>query len=587
MYGFYGKLLKVNLTEQETSVEEISPEVFKNYLGGKGLGSYLLLKHLPSGVEPLSPENKVIFTTGNATGTNMWGSSRYGVYTRSPLTGLYSESYSGGKAPQEIKKTGYDAIVLEGKAKKPLYLEISDEKVAFHDASHIWGADAHFSEDCILKEVGVSGAQAVVIGQAGEKQVRFAGIQNNYWHSAGRTGVGTVLGSKNLKGIAFYGKSRAEIANPNMLKEYVKELKDASKDLPAVKAYKNYGTTMMVSMMNEANCFPTKYWSKNHLDTYQNICGETFIQTQDVRPSACPYCMMACGNMVTVKSGEHAGLKLEGPEYETIYAFGGLCCIDRMDDIIYLNDLCDKLGMDTISAGNLVALTMEASERGMIDYNLPYGDTKGAALLLHKIVNREGLGGILAEGIKAASEQLGLSDLAIHVKGLEPAGYDPRKLKGVGLGYATSARGACHLRATFYKPEVAGMIDPSVTEGKAQFYIDFEDRLTIFNTQILCVFFRDLIQWPNLITLVEATTGVKYSEEELRKIANDIIGLTRQFNVNNGAGRKDDKLPRRFYEEPHDNVENNLTEEDLEKMLSDYYSIRGWSNEGRPLNLSY
>ncbi|MBZ4688432.1 MAG: aor2 [Clostridiales bacterium] len=582
MFGFYGKLLRVDLTEEDFLVEEISQDVLKSYLGGKGLGSYLLLKHETASIKPLSPENKIIFLTGNATGTRMWGSSRYGVFTKSPLTGLYSESYSGGKVAPAIKNTGYDAIILEGKAKRPVYLEISDIKVQFHDASHLWGKDTFYTEDSVIKEVGVPGAQAVVIGQAGENQVGFACIENNYWRSAGRTGVGAVMGSKNVKALVFHGNAKAEVANLQMLREYIKELKDMAKDHPAVKVYKKYGTTAMVSLMNEAKCFPTKYWSKNQFDNWKNISGETLVTTQDVRPKACPYCMLACGNLTIVKSGKHAGLKLEGPEYETIYAFGGLCCIDRLDEIIYLNDLCDRLGLDTITAGNLVALIMEASERGMIDYRLNYGDAEGAARLLYKIANREGIGETLAEGIKTASKQLGLSELAIHVKGLEPAGYDPRVLKGVGLGYATSARGACHLRATFYKPELSGVIDPKTTENKAKLYIEYENRLTIFNTQILCVFYRDLIQWPNLITLIEATTGIRYTEHELKKIANDIISLTRQFNYDNGAGPQDDKLPRRLFNEPHENIESNLTEDDLQEMISDYYELRGWDENGKP-----
>ncbi|MTI84718.1 MAG: aldehyde:ferredoxin oxidoreductase [Firmicutes bacterium] len=582
MFGFYGKLLRVNLSEEESLVEDISTEVLKTYLGGKGLGSYLLLKNVGANIEPLSPGNKLIFTTGNAAGTHMWGSSRYGVFTRSPLTGLYAESYSGGKVAPAIKGTGYDAIILEGQAKRHVYLEISDTGVRFHNASHLWGKDTYSTEDSVLKETGVKGAQAVVIGPAGENKVRYACIENNYWRSAGRTGVGAVLGSKNVKALVFHGVAKAQLANPQMLKEYVNELKDLAKDHPAVKAYKTYGTTMMVSMMNEAKCFPTKYWSKNQFAGWKNICGETFVETQDVRPKACPQCMMACGKLTTVKSGRHAGLKLEGPEYETIYSFGGLCCIDRLDEIIYLNDLCDRLGLDTITAGNLVALIMEASERGLIEYNLKYGDAVGAASLLKKIVSREGIGEILAEGIKIASKELGLSDLAIHVKGLEPPGYDPRVLKGVGLGYATSARGACHLRATFYKPELSGMIDPQIIEDKAKLYIDYENRLTIFNTQILCVFYRDLIQWPNLATLVEATTGLKYTEQEFNRMANNIIGLTRQFNINHGAGPQDDKLPKRLFDEPHKNVESNLTESELNQMVLDYYKLRGWSERGIP-----
>lgn len=586
MLGFYGRLLRVNLTEQETSVENIPAGVLKAYLGGKGLGSYLLLKDVAPGTDPLSAGNKIIFTSGNATGTNMWGSSRYGVYTRSPLTGLYSESYSGGKVAPVLKKTGYDAIIIEGRAKKPVYLEISDQGVKFHDASHLWGKDTYTTEDTVLKETGVKGAQAVVIGPAGENLVRFACIENNYWRSAGRTGTGAVMGSKNLKAIVFHGQAQAELANPKILEEYTKEFLQKNREHAAVKTYRTYGTTVMVALMNEAGCFPTKYWSKNKFDSWKNICGETFIQSLDVKPRACPNCMLACGKLATVKSGEHAGLEIEGPEYETIYSFGGLCCIESMEDIIYLNDICDRLGLDTITAGNLVALIMEASERGLVDYRLAYGDVKGAARLLQRICSQEGIGAVLARGIKEASKELGISELAIHVKGLEPPGYDPRVLKGVGLGYATSSRGACHLRATFYKPELAGVIDPKITDGKAKLYIEFEDRLTIYNTQILCVFFRDLIQWPDLATLVEATTGQTYSEAEFKQMASDIISMTRKFNYDNGAGPEDDKLPQRLFKEPHANVDSNLTEDELQIMLRDYYQLRGWDEKGCPGNLS-
>jgi len=585
MFGFHGKLLRINLTDEETTVEEIPSEVFKSYLGGKGLGSYLLLKHVAPGTDPLSPENKLIFTTGSATGTNMWGSSRYGVFSRSPLTGLYAESYAGGSVAPALKKTGYDAVMLEGKAKRPVFLEISDQKVAFHDAAELWGMDTYDAEDAVLKKVGVKGAQAVVIGPAGEKQVRFACIENNYWRSAGRTGMGAVMGSKNLKALVFYGKAKPEIANPKMLKEFINELKEKAKDNPGVKTYRKYGTTVMVSIMNEAGAFPTKYWTQHKFDKWKNICGEALLERHQVQPKACPSCMMACGNLTTVQSGRHAGLKLEGPEYETIYAFGGLCCIDRLDEIIYLNDICDRLGLDTITAGNLVGMVMEANERGMIDYSLKYGDAEGAALLLKKIAAREDIGDVLAEGIKTASQELGVSELAVHVKGLEPAGYDPRILKGVGLGYATSSRGACHLRATFYKPELSGMIDPKTVEGKAKLYIEFEDRLTIFNTQILCVFFRDLVQWPNLTTLVEATTGATFSEQDFKEIANNIISITRQFNINNGAGPQDDSLPERLFKEPFTDVESNLTKEELQKMLSEYYKLRDWNQHGNPVNL--
>jgi aldehyde:ferredoxin oxidoreductase len=582
MKGFYGKLLRINLTDKSFSVENIGEEIFRKYLGGKGLGSYLLLNNVGLGVDPLSPENKLIFVAGSSTGTGMWGSARYGVYSKSPQTNLYAESYSGGKVAPAIRKTGYDAIILEGAASSPLYLEISDTQVVFHDATHLWGKDTYYTEDKVLEE-SVPGSQAVVIGPAGENLVRFACIENNYWRSAGRTGMGAVMGSKNVKAIVFHGDAQCEIANPELLKSLIKSLSEKSKDNPGVKGYKTYGTTQMVRTMNGAKTFPTKYWSEGSFDKWEQISGDALITSFDVKSKACPNCFLACGKLTTVKEGLHKGLTVEGPEYETIYSFGGLCCIDQMDEILYLNDLCDRLGIDTITAGNLAALAIEAVKRGKVDGDLNYGDAQAVAKLLEDIASRKGLGTVLAEGIKFAAKVWELEDIAIHVKGLEPAGYDPRVLKGMGLAFATSTRGACHLRSTFYKPELSGMIDPATIEGKAKLFIDFENRLTIFNSQILCVFYRDMLPWPELIQLVKAVTGWDCTQQDLEELANRVVTLTRVFNGREGAGREQDNLPKRMFKEQLNDGANSITQEELHYMVDEYYRLRGWNQQGFPI----
>jgi aldehyde:ferredoxin oxidoreductase len=582
MKGFYGKLLRINLTDKSFSIENIGEEIFRKYLGGKGLGSYLLLNNVGLGVDPLSPENKLIFVAGSSTGTGMWGSARYGVYSKSPQTNLYAESYSGGKVAPAIRKTGYDAIILEGAASSPLYLEISDTQVVFHDATHLWGKDTYYTEDKVLEE-SVPGSQAVVIGPAGENLVRFACIENNYWRSAGRTGMGAVMGSKNVKAIVFHGDAQCEIANPELLKSLIKSLSEKSKDNPGVKGYKTYGTTQMVRTMNGAKTFPTKYWSEGSFDKWEQISGDALITSFDVKSKACPNCFLACGKLTTVKEGLHKGLTVEGPEYETIYSFGGLCCIDQMDEILYLNDLCDRLGIDTITAGNLAALAIEAVKRGKVDGDLNYGDAQAVAKLLEDIASRKGLGTVLAEGIKFAAKVWELEDIAIHVKGLEPAGYDPRVLKGMGLAFATSTRGACHLRSTFYKPELSGMIDPATIEGKAKLFIDFENRLTIFNSQILCVFYRDMLPWPELIQLVKAVTGWDCTQQDLEELANRVVTLTRVFNGREGAGREQDNLPKRMFKEQLNDGANSITQEELHYMVDEYYRLRGWNQQGFPI----
>ncbi|WP_369689042.1 aldehyde ferredoxin oxidoreductase family protein [Carboxydothermus islandicus] len=551
-------------------------------IGGKGLGSYLLLNNVAPGIDPLSPDNKLIFTAGPAAGTGMLGSSRYGVFSKSPLTGLYAESYSGGKVAPAIRKTGYDAIILEGASSKPVYLEITDSTVKFHDATHLWGKDTYYTEDKVLEEVGVPGAQAVVIGPAGENLVRFACIENNYWRSAGRTGLGAVMGSKKVKAVVFHGQAKGEIAEPELLKSLIKSISQKAKDNPGVKAYQMYGTTQMVRIMNGAKAFPTKYWSNGSYENWEDISGDSLITNFEVKPRSCPNCFLACGKLTTVKEGKYAGLTVEGPEYETIYAFGGLCCINRLDEILKFNDICDRLGLDTITAGNLAAFAIEAVNRGKIKADLQYGNADGIARLLEDIAYGRGIGAILAQGIKKASEEWGMEDVAIHVKGLEPPGYDPRVLKGMGLAYATSTRGACHLRATFYKPELSGMIDPATIEGKARLFIEFENRLTIFNTQILCVFFRDLIQWPELIQLIKAITGWEYTQQELEEMANRIVTLTRVFNSREGATKSLDTLPKRFFSEPINEGKNIISEEELSYMVNEYYRLRGWDDQGFP-----
>ena len=384
------------------------------------------------------------------------------------------------------------------------------------------------------------------------------------------------MGSKKLKAIVFHGTEGKKVARIDLLRKFWQDMKSKGKKDPGAIAYKKWGTPMLVSITNLAGAFPTKYWSSGTFDKWQNISADALLKRCKVRPKACPKCFMACGNLTEVLEGRHRGLKIEGPEYETIFAFGGLCLIDNIEDIAYLNDICDRLGMDTITAGNLAAFAIEASNRKSIEDKIEYGDADAIAVLLNKIVRKEGIGAVLAEGIRYASKEWGLEDLAIHVKGLEPAGYDPRALKGMGLAYATSDRGACHLRATFYKPELAGIIDPDQIEGKAELFIDYEDRLTIFDALIICRFFRDLYNWEELSLIINGITGMELDKKQLKEIASNIINRTREFNLREGMKKTDDTLPGRFFEEKLQDSGKVLLKAHFERMLSDYYKLRGW-----------
>ncbi|HKK91078.1 MAG TPA: aldehyde ferredoxin oxidoreductase family protein [Desulfobacteraceae bacterium] len=583
MKGFFKRLLIVDVTEQTSEVQAIDEALIKKYMGGKGLGTHLLLEHNPAGVDPLAPENCLIVGLGPATDSAVYGSCRYGLFTKSPLTGFYGESYSGGRAASAMSKAGYDFIIIKGAAESPVWLEISDREVLFHTADDLWGKDTYETEDLVKEKCGKKGSAALVIGPAGENLVRFAVVENDYWRSAGRTGMGAVMGSKKIKAVVFHGEQKRPFHDPERLKKYSKNMLKELKDHPATDVYKNQGTPVMVAGLNNAGAFPTKYWEKGTYEDWEMINANSMKEKLNAKPRACKTCFMACGKHVEVQEGAHKGLKLEGPEYETIYAFGGLCMINSIEDITWLNDVCDRLGMDTISAGNLAALSISASEKGKIKEKLDWGDANAVADLLYKTARREGLGGLIAEGIKTASAEMDMEDKAVHVKGLEPAGYDPRVLKGMGLGYAVSPRGACHLRSTFYKPELSGIIDPDQIEEKAELFMDFEDRCTLFDAIILCRFYRDFYPWEEIAAVLEMTTGLEHSKEELRQLAANITDATRAFNIREGLTFRDDRLPERLYKEKLEN-DKIISEQELNQLVQDYYKLRGWDKQGVPVN---
>jgi len=584
MKGFFNKILRINL-KARTFVEETIPDsVYETYLGGKGLGTYLLMKENPPGVDPLSSRNRLIFCLGPITDTRIYGSCRHGVFTKSPLTGIFSESYSGGKVAEPMSRTGYDAFIFEEASSEPVWIEVSDEKVIFHDAKGLWGKDTYFTEDEVLRRTNQKGAGALVIGPAGENLVRYAVIENDYWRSLGRTGVGAVMGSKKAKAIVFYGEKKRDLAYPDRLEQFAKEALERGRENPGVKNFKRLGTPMLVAMNNAVGGFPSKYWHLGTYEGWENVTAESLLDRCKVRPTACLRCFIACGNLSEVQEGRHKGLKVEGPEYETIYAFGGLCMVNQIEEIIYLNDISDRLGLDTISAGSLCAFAIEASEMGRVKEKIGWGDVDKIAELLHDITSKKGIGAILAEGIRHAAAAWGMEDVAIHVKGLDPAGYDPRILKGMGLAYATGDRGACHLRATIFRPELAGIIPPDQIEGKAKLFLEYEDRFNIHDALILCRFYRDIYwDWDYLSTIVEVTTGLKLDEAGLRKISSNIQNETRRFNLREGITSKDDTLPKRFFDEPLGKDRKTIRREDLQRMLQDYYALRGWTSEGIPV----
>ena len=575
-----GDLLRIDLTSRTVTEETIAPGLLREWIGGKGIGTRYLADEVGPGVEPLGPANKLIFVNGPITGTTMFGSNRYGLHFASPLTGGYGECTSGGHVAPQFARTGYRVVIVEGAADTPVYVEVSEAGGQIHAADDFWGLDTYKAEEALVgrhKEQWPK-AQACVIGPAGEKLVRFACIENNKWHSLGRGGSGAVMGSKKLKGIVFHGDRKVEPARPERFKELVKDMGARVKDDPGEIAYRRGGTVNMVRLLNGANAFPTRYWRKGHLDDFEPLTTEAMIEGFLEHNNVCPPCLLQCIKHNVVREGPLKGLEIEGPEYETIYVFGGLCEIVDFAQIMRLNDICDRLGVDTMTAGNLCGLAIEASRRGVIDLGLDFGDADGVAAFLESMCLREGLGDLFADGVLRVEKELGLKGVAVHVKGMEPAGYDPRTLKGMGLGFAVTARGACHLRATFYKAELAGFSDPQVLEGKSAVYVDWEDRLCIMDTLIYCRFYRDLVPWPYITDVLNAALGTDYTVDELHAVANRIITETHRFNdargVTAGTG---EKLPAWITERPTDDEQHStLTQAEMDVMLGDYYELRGW-----------
>lgn len=571
MQGYHNKILRIDLTSRSHELEHIDGQILKETLGGKGFAVRTMHEEIPAGTEPLSPENIFIIATGPATGTRMWGQSRFGVYTASPATGGFGESYCGGTLAPKIKGCGFDFLIIEGKADTLVWLSITEAGVAFHDAAPIKGFATDKAEAHLL-EHSPAGAGALVIGPAGENLVAFACIKSDRWRSLGRGGLGAVWGSKNLKGISFAGTRSCAIGDQDRLKRLIKKVSDKGAAAPVTKMYQNLGTPMQVRVTNAQGCFPTRYWRSGRFDKWENLSAEYMQENFEVRSTGCPPCFLRCTKRSVVRNGRHAGLELEGPEYETIYALGGLNGIDSLEEVAWLNDLCDRLGMDTMSAGNISAFAIEAAKAGKIDLDIDYNQPDRAAELLELIAHRDGIGDLFARGIAAAAESLGMQDQAIHVKGLEPAGFDPRVLKGMGLAYATAARGACHLRTTFYKAELSGEFDRDQITGKARALIDYEDRATLFDSMILCRFFRDFIMWEELQELVEATTGRSVSREELAERAGETTKLTREFNRRQGLDESTDTLPKGFFKPTEEGFV--MAPEELKVMLEEYNGLR-------------
>ncbi|SFR05223.1 aldehyde ferredoxin oxidoreductase family protein [Desulfoscipio geothermicus] len=573
MKGYIGKVLRIDLNNLTSSVESLNLLWAEKYIGGKGLAMKYIYEELPPKVDPLSPKNKMILMTGPLTGTAVPCSGKLTIAAKSPATNTILDCSIGGHIAGEIKYAGYDAIIIEGKAEKPVYLHIENSKVELKSAGNLWGKGTHETEFFLKATCGPE-VKVLAIGPAGENMVPMACITSELYRQAGRGGIGAVMGSKNLKAIVVKGTNGVKVADPKQLTARAKEImkKDTLSD-DNLWAYTD-GTPIIVELSNSTGVLPTRNFQQGTFDGFDKIHAEA-VKAVRKDKKGCLSCGLGCGNYVN--TGQSV---VEGPEYETLSIGGSNCGIDDLEAIVEFNKLCDDLGLDTISTGNTIAFAMELTEKGIKDFNLKFGDVKGYLKATKNIANKETE---LALGVKGLSEKYGGKEFAMQVKGLEFPGYEPRGSWGMGLAYATSDRGACHTRAWPIADEAYGDMDPFTIEGKAELVVGLQHYNAAKFSTILCDFWAlSLETVAELLTLV---TGKQYTEKDLKIIGERIVNLARMFNIREGFDAKDDRLPQRIYKEALKTgatAEKLLPEEEFNKMLREYYQIRGWDSEGKP-----
>ena len=602
MHGYTGRLLRVNLSDRTHSVEPVNETWARDFVGGRGLGARYLVEEMDPRVEPLAPENRLIFATGPLTGTSASCGARYMVVTKGALNDTITTSNSGGHWGPQLKFAGYDVLIIEGAADRPVYLTIDDDRIEICSAAHLWGRSVWDTEDLIREETGLVDCSIASIGQAGENLVRFACIMNDKHRAAGRNGVGAVMGSKKLKAIAVRGTGGVSLADPRgflraqwALKAKLKENTITGEGLPT------FGTAVLVNVINEHGALPTKNFRQSQMDEVEAISGETLRETRTLRNKACFACTIACGRVTRVSdagqdrhtirsSPKNWRIAGEGPEYENTWSLGADTNISDLDAILKAAFLCNEYGLDPISMGSTLAAAMEMFESGTLDESvtgrpLPFGSADALVNLVHDTAMRQGFGNELAEGSHRLCAKYGRPELFMGTKGMEFPAYDPRAIQGMGLGYATSNRGGCHLRAYTVAAEILGVpekLDPAVTQGKAALTKAFQDSSAALDATGLCSFLTFGITLEDVLPQLVAATGFDYTIESLVQAGERIFNLERQWLLRAGFTGADDCLPRRMTHEPIPAGPTAGQVNRLAEMLPEYYTLRGWSSDGVP-----
>ena len=593
MYCYAGRILRVDLGAERSRIESIDEATLNRYLGGVGLGVRLLFDNSKPGVDPLGPDNIIVLANSVFSGTLMPAASKYAFVTKSPLTGFLGDSLSGSFFAQAMRHAGWDAIVITGKAKRPTYLFIDDDRVFFRNAEKLRGMECFDTEEAIRGQIDDEMVRVASIGPAGEKMVRYASVGNDKGRQAGRAGTGAVMGSKNLKAIALRGSSPVRVADRAEMFRLCLEYGRRSQG-PATQQYRAPGTVGNVLTLNDMGILPTRNFQTGVFDHAEEVSGERMMRSHTEKTLACGGCSIACEQVARANADPYQGARVS-VDYESLFAMGPACGVRSLDAIIKACDLCDRYGLDTLSTGVTIAWAMECFQRGILTrdstggLDLTWGNHEAVVALVGKIARREpGLGDLLAEGTKRASERIGQGSetFAMNVKGLELAGYEPRGLQTYALGIAVSPRGACHNRAPGYEPDVAGNVDRFQAEpSRGGMLRELEDYTAVMDSLMICKFlckcFNDF--WAEGAHLYTVATGLPMTASALRQTGERVMNLKKAFNIREGWTAADDWLPDRLFDDPLPEGASAgavVSREGLRSMIQAYYKARGWTSEG-------
>ena len=579
MPGWFGKILDIDLTTSAIETHALDEKIARLFLGGRGLGARLLWDQVGADVEPLSPKNVLIFTTGPLTATGYQTSNRFSVSTKSPLTGTILDANSGGYWGMQFKRAGYDALIVRGRAEKPVYIEIKPDSVTINDAQHVWGQRVRATTKILGQDNNKR--NVLCIGPAGENLSRIAAIMNDGERALARGGPGAVMGSKNLKAIVVQGNTRPEIVNQDLFKFMLYESRKLLRASPLTsQALPEFGTSVVMNLVNAVGALPTRNFQQSQFENAEAISGEALTEKYLVKNTACWACPIGCTRIT--KTDQVEG---EGPEYESTWAFGATCGIDDLEAIIEANAICNDLGFDTISVGATIACAMELTERGLLDSDLKFGHASILAPTIEAMGARRGIGNELADGSARLAKKYGAPEFSMSVKSLELPAYDPRGMQGQGLLFATSNRGACHMRGNMLGLEVLGLpklIDRFQIQGKSSFVILHQNSAAAVDSLVVCKFTNMGVAEEYFARALSAVTGIHYATGELIRAGERIWNLERLYNLREGFTRADDTLPPRLLNEPVKDGPSKGWVSKLEPMLQEYYRVRGWDARGVP-----